>query len=125
MLEDGYQRFRGKTLPDNLPYFLGPIFVEIRIYRDIANFLRIYGKDLDPQSIGEFLSEPDVKDVSMFSLFFFNVCSHSVCIELPRGFMEMYVGGLKEKGYIIPGRFPYLPPLPPPPNPLVIYFSHT
>ncbi|CAM9848521.1 unnamed protein product, partial [Hapterophycus canaliculatus] len=28
--------------------------------RDIANFLRIYKKDLDPLSIGDFLSEPDV-----------------------------------------------------------------
>lgn len=33
--------------------------------RDIANFLRIYKKDLDPLSIGDFLSEPDVDDVSL------------------------------------------------------------
>lgn len=31
--------------------------------RDIANFLRIYKKDLDPLSIGDFLSEPDVDGV--------------------------------------------------------------
>lgn len=33
--------------------------------RDIANFLRIYKDDLDPLSIGEFLGEPDLDDVSL------------------------------------------------------------
>lgn len=35
--------------------------------RDIANFLRIYKDDLDPWSIGDFLSEPDLNGVSTCS----------------------------------------------------------
>ena len=59
MVTEALKLYSTKGLKKAVQYLVASNFIS-DTPRDIANFLRIYKKDLDPLSIGDFLSEPDV-----------------------------------------------------------------
>lgn len=59
MVTEALKLYNTKGLKKAVQYLVASNFIS-DTPRDIANFLRIYKKDLDPLSIGDFLSEPDV-----------------------------------------------------------------